>query len=189
MEKNVPEINALLKKVEERYNRRISTTTDFEALSVVIEHECGDTLSASTLKRLWGYVPTSSAPRISSLDVLCRFIGLHDFKAFCQRLSETGGTDSEFFSTKYITSADIPIGAKLSLQWMPDRKIEITHIRPGRFKVDYNHNSHLQVGDEFDASSFMVGYPLFIPMVFRCGAPVSSYIAGRQHGIISFEVI
>lgn len=38
-ETKIPELNYLLKKVEQRYGRRISTSTDFEALSVVIDHK------------------------------------------------------------------------------------------------------------------------------------------------------
>lgn len=50
MAKIVPELNYLLAEVEKRYGRRLSTSADFEALSVVVEHESGELISASTLK-------------------------------------------------------------------------------------------------------------------------------------------
>ena len=61
--KEIPELTSLLKSVENAYGRRVATTTDFESLSVVIEHEIGELLSASTLKRLWGYVGDRRTPR------------------------------------------------------------------------------------------------------------------------------
>ena len=67
-----PELAHLLELVVQRYGRSVNTSTDFESLSVVIEHETGDYLSASTLKRLWGYVSLHPAPRFSTLDVLAR---------------------------------------------------------------------------------------------------------------------
>ena len=38
----MPEIECLLSEVEKKYGRRIATTTDFESLSVVIEHQIGN---------------------------------------------------------------------------------------------------------------------------------------------------
>ena len=74
--KLIPELNYLLTQVEKHYGRRVATATDFEALSVFIEHETGELLSASTLKRLWGYVSSRPSPRKDTLDILCRFIGI-----------------------------------------------------------------------------------------------------------------
>ncbi len=59
MPNHIPEIALLLEEVEKKYGRKVSTSTDFESLSVVIEHEIGEYLSSSTLKRLWGYVTPS----------------------------------------------------------------------------------------------------------------------------------
>ena len=75
MRKEIPELNALLSEVERKYGRRIATSTDFEALSVVIEHEINEMISASTLKRLWGYVSSNPSPRVSTLDILSRYVG------------------------------------------------------------------------------------------------------------------
>ena len=90
MAKIVPELNYLLAEVEKRYGRRLSTSADFEALSVVVEHESGELISASTLKRLWGYVTLKPTPRISTLNVLSRYIGKRDFNAFQQSIMSDG---------------------------------------------------------------------------------------------------
>ena len=50
IQKNMPELAYLLTEVEKKYGRRIATTTDFESLSVVIEHQIGELISSSTLK-------------------------------------------------------------------------------------------------------------------------------------------
>lgn len=42
----MPELAYLLEEVEKKYGRRIATTTDFESLSVVIEHQIGELLSS-----------------------------------------------------------------------------------------------------------------------------------------------
>ena len=82
MDNRIPELAYLLRKVEERYGRSVKTSTDFEALSVTIEREIGEFISASTLKRLWGYVSLQPSPRIATLDVLSRYIGAGSFAGF-----------------------------------------------------------------------------------------------------------
>ena len=52
--KEIPELKFLLAEVGKIYGRGIKTTTDFEALSVVIEHSINERISATTLKRMWG---------------------------------------------------------------------------------------------------------------------------------------
>lgn len=38
----IPELNYLLQLVERQYGRKLTTTTDFESLSVIIEKETGE---------------------------------------------------------------------------------------------------------------------------------------------------
>lgn len=42
IQKNMPELAYLLAEVEDKYGQRIATTTDFESLSFVIEHQIGE---------------------------------------------------------------------------------------------------------------------------------------------------
>ena len=80
---NITELSHLLSEVERTYGRRIATSTDFEALAVMIEHQTRELISASTLKRLWGYVTLNPTPRMTTLDVLARYIGQSSCKKFC----------------------------------------------------------------------------------------------------------
>ena len=110
----MPELAYLLDEVEKKYGRRIATTTDFESLSVVIEHQTGELVSSSTLKRLWGYVSLNPTPRISTLDILSRFVGSRDFKMFCEELKESKSFvfAQSFTVTKFVihcTNGSLPL--------------------------------------------------------------------------------
>lgn len=67
-----PETNYLLRCTERKYGRAIQTSSDFDLLSQKIEEATGKLLSASTLKRLWGYVSMCPTPRLATLDILSR---------------------------------------------------------------------------------------------------------------------
>jgi hypothetical protein len=108
----IPEVNYLLSKVEKKYGRRVATTTDYEALSVAIEIEINDHLSASTLKRIWGYVSEKPTPRLTTLDILSRYIGEKDFREFCASLKASDAFESNFFTAKCLSSSDIKSGTR-----------------------------------------------------------------------------
>lgn len=189
MAKIVPELNYLLAEVEKRYGRRLSTSADFEALSVVVEHESGELISASTLKRLWGYVTLKPTPRISTLNVLSRYIGKRDFNTFRQSILDNEHYVSNFFSVKKICSSDLKEGAEVLIGWAPNRLVTLLHGGDGKFTVIKSENSKLLEGDQFQAESFMIGYPLYIPRILRNGEYTLSYIAGTQDGLNKVDVI
>ena len=104
--KEIPELQYLLELVEKQYGRKLSTTTDFESLSVIIEKTTGELLSSSTLKRLYGYVSLNTVPRKTTLDILSRFIGNRDYETFRISLSNDPQFSSRFFSAKTVTTSE-----------------------------------------------------------------------------------
>lgn len=187
MSKQIPELNYLLSEVERHYGRKIATSTDFEALSVVIEHEIGDMLSASTLKRLWGYVTSNPVPRISTLDILCRFIGYKDFMTFCADIRNNAAFESTFFTAKYVSASDLDKGETLTIGWKPNRLVTLKYLGDSRFKVVKSENSQLVKDDEFESASFILGFPLYVPRILRGGEYTPSYIAGGDDGLTLIE--
>ena len=187
--KIVPELNYLLAEVERHYGRKLLSSADFEALSVVIEHECGEILSSSTLKRLWGYVSLKPIPRISTLNVLSRFIGMKDFEAFRQSIKNNASYVSRYFSAKTVCASDLGKGAEVIIGWAPDRIARLRYDGDGTFTVTQSENSKLVEGDSFQAESFMLGYPLYIPRILRNGEYTLSYIAGTQDGLNRVDVV
>lgn len=189
MAKIIPELNYLLNEVEKHYGRKILSSGDFEALSVVIEHESGEILSASTLKRLWGYVSLKPTPRISTLNVLARYIGMRDFMAFRQSIMNDKFYVSRFFSVKAVNTAELKKDDKMIIGWAPNRVVKLKYDGEGVFTVEGSENSKLIEGDKFAADSFMVGYPLYIPRILRNGEYTLSYIAGTNEGLNRVEII
>lgn len=181
--RTIPELNYLLTQVEKHYGRRVATSTDFEALSVFIEHETGELISASTLKRLWGYVASHPTPRKDTLDILSRFIGFRDFVTFCLSLKKTEAFASQFFTGQTVHSSDLKPGARLTVGWNPNRVATLAYLGEGTYEVTASENSKLQPGDRFELSHMMKGYPLFIPRILRGGSYTSAYIAGNEGGL------
>lgn len=187
MSNTIPEIVTLLKEVEVKYGRKVNTSTDFESLSVVIERDINEYISASTLKRLWGYVSLKPAPRVATLDVLSRFCGYGNFADYREQLKERPDSVSDFFSATCVAAADLAAGDRVLIGWEPNRLVTLRYEGEGRFIVLESQNSKLLEGDCFRVTQFLLGYPLYIDHIDRADGPTPAYVAGKNGGLNRVE--
>lgn len=187
--KEIPELQYLLELVEKQYGRKLSTTTDFESLSVIIEKATGDLLSSSTLKRLYGYVSLNTVPRKTTLDILSRFIGNRDYETFRISLSNDPQFSSRFFSAKTVTTSELKAGDRLRIGWPANRIVTLNYLGDDLFEVETSVNASLVKGDRFRQVSFMKGYPLYLSRILRNGDYTPAYVAGMNSGLNLLEVV
>ena len=64
--------------MENSIPRKIKTPTDFTYLSGIIYERCRETISESTLKRIWGYIDGYDTVRFHTLSILARFVGYNE---------------------------------------------------------------------------------------------------------------
>ena len=184
----IPELAELLRRVEEKFDRRLATTTDYEVLSMVIERETGAIVSASTLKRLWGYVNYASVPRIATLDTLSRYVGCAHFKQFCEQLKASGAAVSSFFTTHVLLASTLKQGAAVRIGWAPNRIVNLKYLGGSQFEVTSAQNMKLKAADRFESSEFILGVPLFLGSVTRADGQVTPpYVAGKAEGLNLLE--
>lgn len=187
--KEIPELQYLLELVEKQYGRKLSTTTDFESLSVIIEKATGELLSSSTLKRLYGYVSMNTVPRKTTLDILSRFIGNRDYETFRISLSNDPQFSSRFFSAKTVTTSELKAGDRLRIGWPANRIVTLNYLGDDLFEVDTSVNASLVKGDRFRQVSFMKGYPLYLSRILRDGDYTPAYVAGMNSGLNLIEIV
>ena len=184
----IPELQSLLTAVEEKFHSPVRTTTGFERLSAAIEFALGESLGASTLKRLWGYIPSRTTPRLTTLDLLARYAGHKDFKTFCEGLHAEDSSDY-LVDRSYITSDELSPGDRVRIGWAPNRLVSLSYLGGGRFEVLDSANSKLLPGDIFEASCLLKGWPLYVPGIHRGGTLTPPYIAGKANGLTLIEKI
>lgn len=183
MSAEIPEVQFLLSEIEAKFGRRILTTTHFEALSVDIERITGDIVSASTLKRIWGYVNDKRVPRVATLDIMTKYIGKKSYSTFCEELKHSERFNSSFFSEKTIVSSDLKPGDSVTIGWNPNRIATLEYEGEYKFIVTSSENTKLEVGDRFEASNFIQGYPLYIARILRKNEYTPSFVAGSDNGL------
>lgn len=156
------DISLLLEEVERKYGREVSTSTGFESLSGAIERETGTRISTSTLKRLWGYVSSRPVPRISTLDLLSRYVGFPSFEAFRETAGNSGAWEPAFLSTPGISSSELTCGDTITVAWPPNRIVTLRYEGDDTYTVESIESAELKVGDRFRTKRFLLGFPLHI---------------------------
>ena len=179
---NTDHFALLRERVESVFGRSADTTMAFVALSKDIERRTGELLSASTLKRFWGYVPSRTNLSASSLDILARYAGFSSFAAFCT------GDSSIYLDAESVSARALPLQAEVEVCWNPGRKLRLLHLGNGAFRVVSAERSKLQAGDCFEVADFIVGFPLYLGRVFREGQELPPYVAGATGGLTSCSV-
>ncbi len=100
--------------------RKMVVPRDFAWLSEKVEERTQQRVSASTLRRFWGYVSEGVSASKFTKNVLANFLGYADFEEF--GLSQgTGEQQSQMVMGKEISCDDLYEGQMLKLSWLPDR--------------------------------------------------------------------
>lgn len=179
-----PEIEFLINEIIRKFGRSVETSSDFDRLSASIESCTGQTISVSTLKRLWGYVSSNPKPRYSTLNILSQYVGRKDYCQLCLELQDT----SEFLNTQRIMASDLVEGTVVVLSWLPDRNVSLEYHGKGKFTVTDSGTSKLEDGDEVEIGEFLKGQPLYVGRILRDGKELPPYVAGKSMGITSITL-
>ena len=183
-------IQKLKKLVEESALHPLKTTKDFENLHWQMQERIHDTISTSTIKRLWGYIDSYETIREETLDVLCRFIGFPDYQTF---VADYCQIDSEQTSHRIVSSTlsinEIQISDCLVIEWNPNRRLLLNYNGNGIFEVIGAQNSKIVVGDTFHCTRFTMNQPLYIDNLIHEDMPPALFVIGKKGGLTKIEKI
>lgn len=187
--KHSPEIKSLRSDLEQRVGQQLQSPADFQLLIQQIWEKNHAVLSLSTIKRLWGYVESNGAPRLSTLNTLAQFLGFTDWNAYLVALEQRGGTESAMFTGEGIQTADLQAGGRIAVAWQPNRQCIFRYIGDNQFIVEESKNAKLQQGTTFSAARFMIGQPMYLDNILLADGSRTSYVAGKRNGLTSVTKI
>lgn len=189
MDKKSPEIIELRHRIELTINRKIKTPSDFDYLVQKVWETMHETISISTLKRLWGYVEGGSKPRNSTLNLLSRFIGYEDWDDFLKALDNENDIPSEKILTEHIETQHLKTGDTIEVAWLPNRHCLFRYLGNRTFIVEKSSNSKLKAGNTFMCSLFVYEEPLYIENLIQEGHPPIAYVVGKKNGLTLLRLI
>lgn len=185
---NENEIVILRAMVEESVARKMKSPADFQFLTGVIQERCKETLAVSTLKRLWGYVEGYDTTRFSTLSILARCVGFHDWDDFLRNHDKIGESSQTIIGRVFYAS-ELTAEQKVEITWAPDRRVQLQYKGSESFVVVASENSKLKMNDSFHCSSFIIGQPLYLDHFVREGKAPTVFVVGTKGGLSCVKVI
>ncbi len=183
-------IEKLKECIENVFGYKVRTPRDFDALATTIFNNTRQMISATTIKRLWGYLVEKEEqnPRLNTLNILAQYVGYPDYETFCKLYSEESGSESAFLHNNSLLSRSLFKGDRLRLMWNPGRCVTIQYIGLNQFKVIESINSKLSKNDIFICERIVENSPLLLSnLIHDEGEPVN-YICGKKGGV-KFQLI
>lgn len=176
-------IECLKHDLERKFGRTCKSPADFKQFVLLIRKESGETISDSTLRRIWGYSKSESISRLSTLTTLARTLGFIDWDAYVVSLIRQHQVESDFISTSAVNASELRAGDIVAIRWAPNRRAILCYLGEAYFRVETQENSKLRHGDTFKAIFFKQGIPLICADITRSGQNLGNYIAGEANGI------
>ena len=180
-----PEIQCLRSDIEQHVGQQLQSPSDFQLLIQQIWEKQHAVLSLSTIKRIWGYVESNGAPRLSTLNTLAKFLDFTDWNAYLVALEQRGGTESAMFTGEGIQTADLQPGDRIAVAWQPNRQCTFRYLGDNHFVVEVSKNAKIHTGDQFNATTFIVGHPMYLDNILLADGTRTSYVAGKRNGLTS----
>lgn len=180
---NPQHITLMRQLVEESANHTVTTSNDFIFLSGEIQGRLKETLSASTLKRLWGYVEGYASVRTSTLDILARFVGFPDWETFVSDYCEVESVQSSHrVVSKSLYTKDLNVGDQVEIAWNPNRRCQLNYLGNNLFEVIASENAKLKSGDRFLCQRFTMNQPLYVELLTQDGN-TELFVMGNKGGL------
>lgn len=178
-------VEALRHALERRAGHALVSPAHFQQLALRAKAEGCGRVSASTLRRFFGYVRNDHLFTNSTLSTLARLAGYADWTAFCRMCDLEQTADSGFLSQTMVHAYELRSGDRIEVGWLPNRRMELLCLGNNNFRVERTVNAKLAVGDSFQALIFAVGLPLYVSHLVHGGRSGLTYVAGRAHGLTS----
>jgi hypothetical protein len=189
MEKQCSEIALLKEKIEVALAKRMKVPADFDFLSGAIWDRIHEGVSASTLKRIWGYVGKDIVARESTLDILSRFLNYKNWDDFVKNVNVSEERQSAIVLASFVRTQDLLVSQKIEVGWKPNRRCVFEYLGGLQYKILVSENSQLRVGDTFCCGIFVHDEAVILDNLVQDGAAPVRYVIGSKDGIDLIRII
>ena len=171
-------------KIEERLGQAVRYPKDCDRLTDHISEMCKARISASTIRRLMGFVNGMSEPRLYTLDVIAEYLG---YKGWDELLAsfEPAGDELEPVIEK-LDPEQVKNGQAIQLTYEPAKVIEIKKVR-GTLQVVTSNEKRLLLNDDVRFRLLELHYPLTFTHHFRGGNSLGKLQLATVSGITSIK--
>lgn len=158
---------------------------DCDILANKISTESNCRISASTLRRLFGFVKGTKEARVYTLDVISNYLGYPTWDDLIKLFNPNEKKKSNFILE--LKPSKLKLGDQYLYRFKPDAEVVIEYIGKSTFKVIAAKQSQLIAGDLFKTNILTLHHPLFVLDLQRKGKSIGKVIEGKVSGVTLIE--
>ncbi len=180
---------AIVRITNENLGYEPTTPTGFNDLSRQIKQITGESLSLSSIKRIWGYIPYDGEFSTTTLNILARFNGMKDWESFKKSREANTKTDDEsgFHDDKITDTSKYHPGDRIQLSWNDGKACELECVGPMRFRVLSAENIKLRSSDIVTLHTLCIGQPVYISDIIRGDIQFTAYVGAKKGGLLHIQ--
>lgn len=180
-------IEKLKSLIEARVGYPIRYPKDCDSLSKDFRENYNCNISASTLKRLFGFSSPSARPHLYTLDQLSHFLNYPSWDEFCYQEQSIQEKPDEI---SFLNLEELREGQKLILEFSSAKSILLQYMKNGRFLVLEAVGGKVKSGFKLEIHNIVKFFPLVCHKIF-CPADsfLGSTIIGKVGGIKKISIL
>lgn len=160
--------------MENQCGRKMLRSADCNYLALDIESLTGEHIGVNTIKRLLGFINDERNTRMTTLDIIARYLGCETWEQLQLFKSRYEGS-SFTMRRKEIMVRQLEQGQLIKIQYPPQRSLIIEYQGDCNFSIFESENSKLAVGDQITLTHIIEMYPLMVSEVTRDGQSLGAY--------------
>lgn len=156
---------------------RVKTCKDCQELSAVIFKQTLNSISDSTLMRIFKLTSYEDGISEKCLDTIAAFLGYQSIENFFdEKRSHADSPRSGLLKSRCLVASEIPLGQCVEFWWNPDRCLKMRCVGGDSYLVtSVENSSNLHVGDKVSFSFAMINEPLKLNITERDGQKVNLF--------------
>ena len=172
-------------KIHIKFGQIVRYPKDCNGLAEHISASCKTKISASTIKRLYGFVKgNSQEPRIYTLDIISSYLGYKGWEQLLQSLDNSGERETK--EIEKLKPEQVGKGQSVILTYEPGKKIELK--KDGTtFLVVSSNDRKLLLNDEVKLRVLELHHPLTFTYLIRNGESLGRVQLATVSGITSIR--
>lgn len=165
--------------MEKQCGRKIVRSADCDYLALDIESVTGEHIGVNTIKRLLGFIKENRNTRMTTLDIVARYLGCETWEQLEKYKSRYIGSRFSM-KRKEIMVRQLEQGQRVEIHYPPMRRLIIEYQGDCHFTIIESENSKLAVGDQILLTHIIEMYPLWVSEVIRDGQSLGAFTTGNS---------
>jgi len=174
-------------RIQKKYGAKIKYPKDCYGLAEHIKSECKCVISASTLKRAFGFTQGTEYLRPATKDAIANYLGYDDWNKLQDDL--LGKKISRKPVIELLSASDISIGQVLVVSFGKNAFIKLLALGQRRFAVMDCCKVKAETNCQVEFREIRKDYPLLISLTKPSGTKIAEIVLGELTGVTEVELL